>query len=277
MQGRLSPLIDNRIQSFPWQHWEREFSIAEKIGFKLMEWTIDQERLPENPLLNEVGQRKILRQCAMHNIQIHSVTGDCFMQAPFWKANGEQQIRLESDFMNVVEACSLLNISYIVVPLVDGGRLENALQYERLIQFMRDRELHFLSRKVQIIFESDFGPNELSALIDRLNPLVFGINYDVGNSAALGFSPMAEFAAYGHRIQNVHIKDRLRDGGTVPLGLGCANFNDVFTGLARLNYRGNFILQTARAEDADHVTPLMQYYDMTKSWIRRFGLNESAL
>ena len=28
MQGRLSNLIDNKIQSFPWNNWENEFKIA---------------------------------------------------------------------------------------------------------------------------------------------------------------------------------------------------------------------------------------------------------
>ena len=30
MQGRLSPMIDNRIQSFPWKGWQKEFEIASK-------------------------------------------------------------------------------------------------------------------------------------------------------------------------------------------------------------------------------------------------------
>jgi hexulose-6-phosphate isomerase len=32
MQGRLSPMIDGRIQSFPWDYWENEFSLAKEIG-----------------------------------------------------------------------------------------------------------------------------------------------------------------------------------------------------------------------------------------------------
>ena len=35
MQGRLSPLIGGKIQSFPWDNWECEFAIAESIDIKI--------------------------------------------------------------------------------------------------------------------------------------------------------------------------------------------------------------------------------------------------
>ncbi len=56
MQGRLSPLVDGRIQAFPWTAWKDEFPIAAQNGLRLMEWTLDQDRLYENPLLTEQGQ-----------------------------------------------------------------------------------------------------------------------------------------------------------------------------------------------------------------------------
>ena len=28
MQGRLSPLVDGKIQAFPWNYWKQEFKIA---------------------------------------------------------------------------------------------------------------------------------------------------------------------------------------------------------------------------------------------------------
>jgi hexulose-6-phosphate isomerase len=50
MQGRLSPMIDGRIQSFPWSYWEDEFLLAEKIEVHLMEWTIDSKKVEGNPI-----------------------------------------------------------------------------------------------------------------------------------------------------------------------------------------------------------------------------------
>ena len=31
MQGRLSPIIDEKIQSFPWETWERVSSLLDQI------------------------------------------------------------------------------------------------------------------------------------------------------------------------------------------------------------------------------------------------------
>ena len=45
MQGRLSALVDGKIQAFPWDEWREEFPRAKALGLGRMEWTIDQERL----------------------------------------------------------------------------------------------------------------------------------------------------------------------------------------------------------------------------------------
>ena len=60
MQGRFSPLENNRIQSFPWGNWAQEFELAREGNFGLMEWTLDQDRLHQNPLLNVEGQSQIM-------------------------------------------------------------------------------------------------------------------------------------------------------------------------------------------------------------------------
>ena len=272
MQGRLSPKINDLIQAFPWQYWQSEFPLAEKIGLGIMEWTLDQNRLYENPLLTADGQKKIRQLCTRHLIRIRSLTGDCFMQAPFWKAEIAECKALKEDFIAIANGCSIVGITFIVVPLVDNGRLDNLEQENQLIKFLQEHSDFFASKKLKIIFECDFSPIELARFIDRLDPNLFGINYDIGNSAGLGFIPQEEFAAYGHRVMNVHVKDRVFGGHTVPLGEGSADFESVFVELRRINYKGDFIMQTARALGDDHMTPLMRYSDMVVGWKKKFGL-----
>ncbi|MDA9657721.1 sugar phosphate isomerase/epimerase [bacterium] len=267
MQGRLSPQVNGLIQAFPWMHWQNEFAVAEQIGLSIMEWTLDQHNLYINPLLTNDGQIEIRRLCKTHSVKIPSLTGDCFMQKPFWKADAKLGTALRNDFMAIANACKTLEITFIVVPLVDNGRLENLKQENEMIEFFKEQSDFFQSNNIRVIFESDFQPIELARLINRLDPTIFGINYDIGNSAALGYSPMEEFAAYGHRVMNVHIKDRLFGGSTVPLGSGNANFDAVFKELRRTKYKGNFILQTARALDSDHSSILAKYRDMTEAWL----------
>lgn len=271
MQGRLSPLIDGRIQTFPWPFWQEEFSIAGQNGFCLMEWTLDQDRLYENPLLTLAGQAEIRTLCKRHGLAIPSLTGDCFMQAPFWKVQGDERETLQRDFLAIARACAAVGISMIVVPLVDNGRLENAEQEDVLVAFLQGQAGFFAEHSLKVVFESDFLPANLARFIGRLDPALFGINYDIGNSAALGFDPAEEISAYGQRIINVHVKDRVLGGTTVPLGSGNADFETVFKELARIKYVGNYILQTARAPDGNHAEVLCRYRDMTTGWIENYG------
>jgi hexulose-6-phosphate isomerase len=267
MQGRLSARVDGKIQAFPWSSWREEFSIAEKLGFPLMEWTLDQNRLHENPLMTAAGRAEIRSLCHRHRLSILSLTGDCFMQAPFWKASGNERERLQSDFCSIVDACSQIGIRMIVVPLVDLGSLEYGNQEDILVNFLKARTEFLMAKGVTVIFECDYPPAEIARFIGRLDTKTFGINYDIGNSAALGFSPTEEFQAYGDRILNVHVKDRPFHGTTVPLGEGDADFIRVFAELARVKYDGDFILQTARADADDHATVLCRYRAMTKEWL----------
>lgn len=271
MQGRLSPLVGGKIQAFPWSCWAQEFPQADRLGLRLMEWTLDQERLYENPLLTAVGQAEIRELCARHRVRIPSLTGDCFMQAPFWKAAGAERQSLIEDFRAIAAACANVGIEIMVVPLVDNGRLDTEEQEHVLVDVLTEHAALLRELNVSVAFECDFGPEEFARLINRLEAASFGINYDIGNSAALGFDPVAEIRSYGARIINVHIKDRMLHGTTVPLGTGNANFSSVFAELAAQRYSGKYILQTARAADGDHAGTLRRYRDMAATWIQRHG------
>lgn len=271
MQGRLSPLVLGRIQAFPWDCWQKEFPAAQSLGLELMEWTLDQERLYQNPLMSAEGQLQIRYLCKEHRVSIPSLTGDCFMQAPFWKAHGQEKAALEKDFIAIAHACAKVDIKMVVVPLVDNGRLENQAQEDELIAFLLAQTGLFRELGLRIIFECDFVPSELARFIARLPEDTFGINYDIGNSAALGYNPHEEFAAYAARIVNVHIKDRVLGGTTVPLGTGNADIPAVFRLLRKADYRGHLIMQTARAKDENHAGALRQYMRQIEGWLAAEG------
>lgn len=262
MQGRLSPLMGGKIQAFPWNHWRDEFAIAQQAGFRLIEWTLDAERLYENPLMTAEGRTEIARLKSRHGVAIDSLTGDFFMHAPFHKASGAERGRRLRDLRAVCAACAQAGVRMLVIPLVDAGRIETREQEADVL-----RTLTGLERSgVSIVFESDYEPAALARFIAQLGP-DFGVNYDIGNSASLGFDPAEEIGAYGTRIRNVHVKDRVRGGTTVPLGTGGADFAAVFGALRRTRYAGNYILQTARAADGEHRTALERYRAMTERWI----------
>jgi L-ribulose-5-phosphate 3-epimerase len=105
---------------------------------------------------------------------------------------------------------------------------------------------------VEVHLETSLGPNEFALLLERVPRAVLA-NYDSGNSASLGYDVAEEFAAYGSRVGSVHIKDRVRGGGTVPLGSGSADLPALFDALDRVGYQGMYTLQVARSQTGDEV------------------------
>ena len=106
---------------------------------------------------------------------------------------------------------------------------------------------------VELHLETDCGPESLAALLANLPHPMLKANYDCGNSSSLGYDVYLELAAYGERIGSVHIKDRIRGGGTVPLGQGDADIPALLAGLSRLEYPGDFVLQIARGTVGEEI------------------------
>ena len=265
MQGRLSPIVDGKIQSFPWRYWENEFLLANNIGIDLIEWTLDYERLYENPIMNSQGQSMIKKLCLKNSINIPSLTGDCFMQSPFWKFSGTKREELKLDFIKILNACSKIGIKIIVVPLVDEARLQNKSEEDDVFFFLDNNTSLIKKLNLRIAFEADLNPADFLNFINRFDPSIFGINYDMGNSAALGYDASEEFNSYGYKIINIHIKDRILNGTTVELGKGSTEFKKIFSLLEKYNYKGNHIMQIARAIDENHEKILLDAVKMIKN------------
>ena len=65
----------------------------------------------------------------------------------------------------------------------------------------------------------------------------------------MGYDPVEEFKAYGNKITDLHIKDRLLGGRSVPLGTGNVNFSKIFDLLSKYDYRGIIIFQAFRDDE----------------------------
>lgn len=267
MLGRLSPQVDGKIQAFPWENWRDEFAAAQKIGIHLMEWTLDHDRLAENPLMTAEGQAEIKALSAKHHVKVVSLTGDIFMQMPFWRVTGAAREQRLGEFEAVAQACANIGIRFIVVPLVDNGAMTTPDEEACVIAEFSKRAQWLKERDLAVVFECDYPARRLADFIAEFPQGRFGVNYDIGNSAALGYDSAEEIAAYFPRILNVHIKDRVLGGTTVPLGTGNAKLGATIADLVKRGYRGFYILQTARAADGDHAGVLAKYRAMAEGWI----------
>jgi L-ribulose-5-phosphate 3-epimerase len=267
MQGRLSPLIDGKIQAFPLPYWKDEFAIAQTLGFARMEWTLDHDGLADNPLMTAPGQALIQDLARQSGVAVSSITGDCFMQAPFWKAHGAARQSLLSEFADVIVGARQVGADLVVTPLVDNGSIRTRADEASLVDGLAELTPLLAETGVRVAFESDLPPNDLAAFIEPLPRQHFGINFDIGNSAGMGWSPELEIPLLADRMVNVHVKDRVLNGTTVPLGEGNADLPGVFRLLKSAAYGGHFILQTARAADGEHEAAAARYRGAVLDWM----------
>ena len=111
--------------------------------------------------MTEDGKSEIKKLSKKFDIKIPSLTGDCFMQSPFWKLYGEEKKNRIKEFLQLTSSCSKLGINIIVIPLVDGGSIEKMDQSKSLTEFLFEKESLFIEMGIKIVFESDFSPNKL--------------------------------------------------------------------------------------------------------------------
>jgi len=244
VQGRLTKQ-KNKIQQFPAKGWKLELQNAKKLKFNIIEWTIDHYGFYKNPLLSLKYVALIKKILKKNNIKINSVTADFFMEKPFWKQHNEKYYLKKIELL--IKFCSIHNIKFIVIPLVDKSSIKNKNLENKVVSTFKKFETLLKKYRVTILFESDFKPKKLLRFIKNFKNEIFAINYDLGNSASLSYDIEDEFKNYGKYIKNIHIKDRKKNGESVRLGSGNADFNKFFKVLKKIKYNGSLIFQTARS------------------------------
>lgn len=265
MQGRLLPPVEGRFQSFP-QHgrWHDEIAIAREAGLDGIEWIYDTFGEGRNPIETAEGRRHLLQECARHQAIIDSVCADYFLDRPLLRADGADRERLERRLHELVHNCGLLGMRYIVLPFVDASRIVSDVDAENVVSILH-RVLPEAERShVELHLETSLTPQRFAQLLARVDHPLVKVNYDSGNSASLGYRPEDEFDRYGTRVGSVHIKDRVAGGGTVPLGMGGADFTAVFTCLQVAGYRGDYVLQVARDREGDEI----RWARQNVAWLR---------
>jgi hexulose-6-phosphate isomerase len=253
MQGRLSLPLHGRIQCFPAGTWQAEFARASEAGLQAIEWIYDVEDADTNPIGNAPGIEEMRQLSKKHGIVVQSLCADYFMPFPLVRAaEPDWEARLRK-LEWLLAQCRLAGVQHVVLPFVDNSRIDSAQDRLDVLRLFQRLSGTLRRLDLQIHLETSLGPAEFESLLEEIGDPQVRINYDSGNSASLGFSAGTEWAAYGRFIGSVHIKDRLKGGGTVPLGSGNADFNELARSLKQFDYQGRFILQVARGKAGDEV------------------------
>lgn len=234
MQGRLLPKYKDRFQAFPKYNWSLEFNIAKKLGFKFIEFIFDYEAFIENPLFSKKGLKKIQFLEKVHKIKIRSICADFFMEKPIYQ-DGTSYLTNKIILRNLIKNCKKVGIKEIIIPCVDKSSLDTTIKIKKAKIFLKSLKYYLKKNNTNLTLETDLSPTKFSNLINEIGSKNIKINYDIGNSASLGYNPIVEFKKYGHYITNIHIKDRQMNGPSCELGSGDANFELIFRLLKNMN------------------------------------------
>lgn len=253
MQGRLSAPINERIQSFPATTWRTEFERARRAGLDRIEWIFDEEDTDgkPNPIMTDAGLTEMRQLILGTGVNVLSVCADYFMRDPLLDASGRRRPSSVERLISLLRRAQTASLQYVILPFVDAS---SAAALPSL-NGMREMLLGVLSAtadsNVEVHLEMDLGPAEVSTFLRSIGHPRLRANLDIGNSASLGHDPDHEMLEIGPILGSVHVKDRVRGSGTVPLGTGDADFETYFRHFASLRFGGPFILQVARSNDMD--------------------------
>ena len=81
---------------------------------------------------------------------------------------------------------------------------------------------------------------------------------------------MSSHVDYTAPIKNIHIKDRLLKGNTVPLGTGDVDFDILFKLLKKHDYKGNLIIQGARETKESPEETSSKYLKFVKQYVDKY-------
>src|ERR1700686_174345 len=246
MQGRLSPAVDGRIQSFPVETWREEFELARQAGLDCIEWIYETGTDAINPLGTDEAVAEICRLSDTSGVAVRSICADYFMSERLIKPDGALRGEAVEHLRWLLERADAMGVRYIVLPFVDSSSLKSPQEIKGLLSMLRSVLPSAERVKIELHLETDLPPENLVAILESIEHLLVRANYDIGNSAALGYQPAHELSLIAPWLGSVHVKDRIKGGHTVPLGSGSADFGTCFRMIAKAGFNGPFILQAAR-------------------------------
>jgi len=243
MQGRLSPRPAGKLQEFPWRSYREEFAKAARLGLHSIEWIFEAPRFEDNPLWTEAGREEIRELIAQSGVRVQSVCADYFM---VHRLAGESPALLAQNrdvLAELIVAANAVGADRILIPLLETSALATPeLQREAVVSL---RGVVDVAERygVTLGLEMEIPGAEYARLVHAVGSERVRAYYDTGNSTAQGADIAEDIVPLLPVLHAVHVKDRVKGGGSRPLGTGDTNFQGFFPALLRAGFRGDFVLQ----------------------------------
>lgn len=269
VQGRALPQIDESLQSFP-SNWIEEFPLIEKLGFDGIEWIYDKKSEYNNPILNLDQHENIKMISKKYNVSLENIVFDWFIIHPLIKNNDITLSTKIEKLIDLLDTSEKIGFQRVIFPLLEGNSIHDSNEMELFLKIFSDNILPTLNlKKLEIHFETSMSPNDEFYFISKLDNSQTKICFDMGNSASLGFDCSEVLDKISPFLGSVHIKDRLINGPTVPLGEGLVDFSKVFKILNEIKFSGPISFQAYRNKNSNNIELLNSYLMFINNIIRK--------
>lgn len=243
VQGRLTQSPPGRVQWFPQDEWQAEFSLAAECGIDYVELIAERHHNPSNPLWTDDGIERVKALVEQHGLYLHALCNDYVIDHAL---RGSRE-SLEQ-CLGLLERGRLLGIRKYVLPLFEHSELRahNAGDFVAELREIADRAGQY---GILLCLETVLTGGDLIRLVERIDRSGVATVFDTGNRAALGHDLPAEIRLLAGHIRHVHIKDKNSSDQNVLLGTGLVNFRGVFEALADIGYDGPYTFETQRGKN----------------------------
>ena len=253
IQGRALPQTDNSIQNFP-ENWKKEFPIINNLGFDGIEWIYNKKSETTNPLLSSDGRKEMVELSSQYDVKLESIVLDWFLSYPLL-VHDELSIDKKMDkLIHLINCSEEIGFKRIILPMLEKNEINSKNQKNAFKNVFEKDVLPYLdSKNIEIHLETSLSPNEENLLLNEINHEQIKICFDMGNSTCFGFEPTEVISTIGNHLGSVHIKDRMLNGPSVPLGKGSVDFYTVFKNLKKINFSGPYSFEVYRDRKLDNV------------------------
>ena len=259
VQGRALPQSDESLQSFPF-NWSDEFPLIQQLGFDGIEWIYDKKSEFTNPILDSEESQKIKSISKKFNISLENIVFDWFITHSLFRKDEISLKNKIKKLVDLIEKSQNIGFKQIIFPLLEENAINNSNDMDIFLKIFSDDILSVLNlNKIEIHFETSLPPISELEFISKLDHNQTKICFDMGNSASMGYDPADVLNSIAPYLGTVHIKDRLLDGDSVPLGEGAVDFSKVFSILNEINFSGYFSFQAYRDKNSNNIELLSLY------------------
>ena len=207
---------------------------------------------------NDEGHAELKRLMAETGVSVWSICADYYMTKRLVRPDATADEGALAHLSWLIGRAAKLGITYIVLPFVDSSSLKTEAERAALPRILSGVLSQAKAVGVELHMETDLPPRAFAALLDRAGHSHLKANYDIGNSASLGYDQGEELTILAPWLGSVHVKDRVKGGGTVPLLTGNADLPTCFRKIHDAGFSRWFILQVARGGEGDEI-----------AWIRK--------